>query len=80
MFVSSVPSVVLQSHNREHEAKNPFNPSNPMFYDKSCFRVFRAIRSFTGGKTSLRGKIFAATTKFSYLCKRNMVNHDHNPK
>lgn len=27
--------------------ENPFNPSNPMFYDKSCFRVFRAIRSFT---------------------------------
>ena len=46
VFVSSVPSVVLQNHNREHEAKNPFNPSNPMFYDKSCFRVFRAIRSF----------------------------------
>ena len=27
--------------------ENPFNPSNPMFYDKSCFRVFRVIRSFT---------------------------------
>ena len=27
--------------------ENPFNPSNPMFYDKSCFRVYRAIRSFT---------------------------------
>ena len=38
---------------RKHEntygwvKENPFNPSNPMFYDKSRFRVFRAIRSFT---------------------------------
>ena len=45
--------------------------------ESKFFRVFRVIRSFTeqqpmaGCKTPLRGEIFAETTKYSYLCKRN---------